>query len=111
MVKAGCTRGHVGALEGWRACWRVGGHVGGLEGVFSEGWRACSRAGVAHSETCGVHWMVGRRISGLEGVLEGWRACSRRVGGRVRGLGWRVQRSAGCIGWLAGTLEKGKAGW
>jgi hypothetical protein len=55
MVKAGCTRGHVGALEGWRVCWRVG--------------------------------------------------------GRVRGLGWRVQRSAGCVGWLAGALEKGKAGW
>ena len=45
------------------------------------------------------------------GALEGLSVCW-RVEGHVRGIGGRVQRSAGvCIKWLAGTLEKGKAGW
>jgi hypothetical protein len=38
-------------------------------------------------------------------ALKGWLVCW-RVGGRVRALGERVQRSAGCIGWLADALEK-----
>jgi hypothetical protein len=51
-----------------------------------------------------------RRLGAREGMWVHRRVCQ-CVGGHVRGLGGRVQRSAGVYWMVGGRVREGKAGW